>query len=146
LKSTSLALREFRRELDLDPYDYLASYESAEMLLRGNPQKALSFSTQAPEVRPDFAPALRRRGRALLLLDRPQDAIVDLKKETSLNPREPLAHFRLAHVYRQLGLNNEAQQEETLYRPLQKPAHPPSRLAGTLSSHQGNAPHSTFCP
>jgi tetratricopeptide (TPR) repeat protein len=124
------ALREFHRELELNPYDYMASYEAAEMLLKDNPQEALRLATQALEVKPDLAPALRVRGRALLLLGRPQDAVVDLKKAESLSPREPLVHFHLAHAYRQLGLNNEAQREEALYRQLQEVVHtppPPSR-------------------
>ena len=124
------ALQEFRRELELNPYDYMASYEAAEILEKENPVEAVRLATQALEVKPDLAPALFVRGKALLSMGKATDAVTDLKRAASLNPNDALVHFQLARGYHQLGLKSDAQEEEALYVRLQQAAHLPKSPPG----------------
>jgi tetratricopeptide (TPR) repeat protein len=55
-------------------------------LQRGASKPALDSCAAALSVQSDYAPALLARGRILLALDRPADAILDLKRAANLNP------------------------------------------------------------
>jgi tetratricopeptide (TPR) repeat protein len=116
------ALQEFRRELDLNPYDWMASWKAAHIILSQNPEEALRLSNRALELKPDLAQALLVRGRALLTLKRLNDAIKDFKKVAVLAPDEETVHYQLARAYRQLGLTEEAEAEETIFERMQKKA------------------------
>ena len=74
------------------------------------------------ELQPDTADALIVRGRALIALNKPEDAIPDLKKASSLNPDNGAVHFQLARAYRKADLNQEAQSEDSIFERLQKEA------------------------
>jgi tetratricopeptide (TPR) repeat protein len=119
------ALTEFRRALTVNPYDYRASWEAARILLSDNPEEAFRLSNRALELKNDIPGALAIRGRALLALRRPKEALEDFKRATALNPEDATIHYQLARAYRQLGQLEEAAKETAIHERMQKEAHTP---------------------
>jgi tetratricopeptide (TPR) repeat protein len=117
------ALAAYKRALERNPYDYRAEWESARILLADNPEEALRLTSRALELKPDIVEGLTVRGRALVSLQKPQEAIADFRKAISINPDDPAIHFQLARAYRLAGLTQEAQNENAIYERLDKEAH-----------------------
>jgi tetratricopeptide (TPR) repeat protein len=117
------ALRAYNQALERNPYDYRAQWESARIMLSDNPREALRRASQALERKPGIAEAQTIRGRALLALEKPNDAIDAFKKAIALDPEDPAIHFQLARAYRQAGLTQEAQNENAIYERMDKAAH-----------------------
>ena len=117
------ALIQYRHALDRNPYDYRAEWESARILLSDNPQEALRLANLALELKPDVADALTIRARALISLQRPREAIEDLRTATTLNPQDAAPHFQLARAYRAAGMTQEAQTENAIFERMDKDAH-----------------------
>lgn len=117
------ALSAYKTALERNPYDYRAEWELARLVLADNPEEALRLTNQALELKPDIAEALTIRGRALVSLQRPQEAIADFRKAISITPDEPAIHFQLARAYRMAGKSQEAQDENAIYERLDKEAH-----------------------
>jgi len=117
------ALTEYRIELQVNPHNYMASWEAARVLLNENPQEALLLSTRAMVMNPKLAPAYLIRGRALLELKQPTTAIEDLKKAAVLDSNEPTVHYQLARAYHALGLTEQAQRETATFAQMQKAEH-----------------------
>jgi tetratricopeptide (TPR) repeat protein len=120
------ALREYRRVLEVNPYDYRASWEAARIVLPANPPEALRLASRALDLRPNTAEALTIRGRALLVLGKPSEAIDDFKKAATLDPRNAANHFQLARAYDKLGRTQEAQAETAIYERMQRESHFPA--------------------
>jgi tetratricopeptide (TPR) repeat protein len=121
--NSETALAAYKRALEQNPYDYRAEWETARILLADNPEEALRLTSRALELKPDIADALTVRGRALVALQKPQEAIADFRKAISINPDDPSTHFQLARAYRLAGLTQEAQSENAIYERLDKEAH-----------------------
>jgi len=119
------ALAEFQRALKVNPYDYRASWEAARILLADNPEEAFRLSNRALELKSDIPGALAIRGRALLALRKPKEALEDFKRVTALNPEDATIHYQLARAYRQLGQLEEAAKETAIHERMQKEAHTP---------------------
>jgi len=117
------ALRAYNQALEKNPYDYRAQWESARIMLSDNPQEALRRASKALELKPGIAEAQTIRGRALLALEKPNDAIDAFKKAIALDPDDSAIHFQLARAYRQAGLTQEAQNENAIYERMDKAAH-----------------------
>jgi tetratricopeptide (TPR) repeat protein len=117
------ALIQYRHALDRNPYDYRAEWESARILLSDNPQEALRLASLALELKPDVADALTIRGRALISLQQPREAIDDFRKAISVNPQDAATHFQLARAYREAGMTREAQTENAIFERMDKEAH-----------------------
>lgn len=114
------ALKEFELENRIDPYNYMAHVLTAVILLPAYPNKALRVSSQAIKLKPDLGPAYLIRGRALLTLKRPREAISDLKKAAQLAPDEKTVHFQLALAYEQVGLTKEADAQKAIFENMGK--------------------------
>jgi tetratricopeptide (TPR) repeat protein len=117
------ALTAYKNALERNSYDYRAEWESARILLADHPEEALRLTTHALELKPDIADALTIRGRALVSLQRSQEAIADFRKAISINPDDAATHFQLARAYRLTGRTAEAQSENAIYERLDKEAH-----------------------
>jgi tetratricopeptide (TPR) repeat protein len=117
------ALQQYRHVLELNPDDYRASWEAARIALLDNPEEAVRLATRALELKPDTAEALSIRGRALIALGKPSNAIEDLKKATALDPNNAGYYFQLARAYRQLGRADQANDAAANYERLQREAH-----------------------
>jgi tetratricopeptide (TPR) repeat protein len=120
------ALEEYRRSLELDPYDYNASWEAARIVLPDNPEEAFRLANRALELKPSLPGALTIRARALLSLGKPREAIEDLKRASALDQEDATIHFHLARAYRELGLTAEAASETAIYDRMQERAHTPN--------------------
>lgn len=119
------ALEQYRHALEVDPYDYNASWEAARIILPDNPQEAFRLANRAVELKPDLPGALATRGRALLAMEKPREAIEDLKRASALDREDATIHFQLARAYRQLGMKAEAAAETVIYERMQEQAHTP---------------------
>jgi tetratricopeptide (TPR) repeat protein len=117
------ALQQYRHVLELNPDDYRASWEAARIALLDNPEEARRLASRSLELKPDVAEALSIRGRALLALGKPSDAVEDLKKATALDPNNAGYYFQLARAYRQSGQSEEANEAASNYERLQREVH-----------------------
>jgi tetratricopeptide (TPR) repeat protein len=115
-------LSAYKTALERNPYDYRAEWELARIVLPDNPEEALRLTNHALQLKPDVADALTIRGRALVALQKPQEAIADFRKSISINPDDASAHFQLARAYRLAGMTQEAQSENAIYERLDKEA------------------------
>jgi tetratricopeptide (TPR) repeat protein len=124
------AIQEFRSELKVNPYDYRASSQVAELLLKDSPEEALQLANSALALQPDFWQALFVRGQAYLELKDPERAIEEFKKVVSLAPDERPPHYQLAKAYRELGDEPKAEAELAIFDRLQNgpPANQPRKL------------------
>ncbi len=121
--NSEAAVKAYKTSLEHNPYDYRAEWELARILLADNPEEALRLANHALELKPDLADALTIRGRALVSLQKPQEAIADFRKAITLSPDDAAIHFQLARAYRLTGQAQEAQNENAIYERLDKEAH-----------------------
>lgn len=63
------------------------------------------------------------RGRALVSLQKPREAIADFRKAMTLSPDDAAIHFQMVRGYRLTGQEQEAQNENAIYERLDKEAH-----------------------
>jgi len=117
------ALKEYRHVLELNPGDYRANWEAARVAILDDPAEAFRLANQSLEIRPDTADALTIRGRALLALGKPSQAIDDLKRALALDQNNSANYLQLARAYRQLGRTNDAQAATAEYERLQRAQH-----------------------
>ena len=107
------ALKEFERELQIDPSNANAAYEAGEIHRRSaRYDRAEGLFSQALKYYPDFAEALAARGRTLLSLGRAEQALAPLTKAIALDPENQVAWFQLAQAQRALG--NAAEQQKAM--------------------------------
>jgi tetratricopeptide (TPR) repeat protein len=118
------AEQEFKAELENDPNNCTARWKFANAMLEAedSAQDALGELDKAVDRCPALMQARADRGRALIRLGKPADALPDLLMAEKDSPSEPSIHFLLASVYRAQGKSAEAQQEMVTYSRLQKEA------------------------
>jgi tetratricopeptide (TPR) repeat protein len=118
------AEREFAAELAIDPNNCNARWKLANSMLELNEpaDKALAELNQSIERCPSLMQARVDRARALVRLERQQEALPDLKLALNENPNEPSIHFLLASVYRASGDQAQAAEETKIYARLQREA------------------------
>jgi predicted Zn-dependent protease len=118
------AQAEFKAELTNDPNNCTARWRLANAILEANgpPEDALSNLNQAIERCPKLMQARVDRARALIKLNRHQEALPDLLLAEKDSPKEPSIHFLLSQVYKAAGQTAETQQELRTYAQLQREA------------------------
>jgi tetratricopeptide (TPR) repeat protein len=118
------AEKEFAAELTIDPNNCSARWKLANSMLELNEpaDKALNELNQAVERCPTLMQARVDRARALVRLERQEEALPDLKLALAETPSEPSIHFLLASVYRSEGNQEQATKEMQLYARLQREA------------------------
>ncbi len=116
------AKKEFLAELANDPQNCRAHWKLGDILLeqQAEPQSALDEIDKALALCPDSAEAHEDRGRALLKLERYEEAAKSLQKAAAADPAEPRPHFLLSQAYRALGRAQEAQTEMRTFSKLQE--------------------------
>jgi len=116
------ARKEFLAELANDPQNCQAQWKLGDILLeqQAEPQSALAELDKALALCPDLPEAHEDRGRALLKLERYEDAAKDLQIAATADPTEPRPHFLLSQAYRALGRPQEAQTEMRKFSELQE--------------------------
>lgn len=118
------AADEFRAELLVDPSSCLSQWKLGNSILgaNGSPEEALRPLSAAIATCPDLMQAHVDRASALLKLNQPEKALVDLKPAVEATPTEPSIHFLLSRAYKALGRSEEARTELQTYAKLQKEA------------------------
>ena len=89
-------------------YTRLSLYQ----LQQGTTKQALESCSAALSLKNDYAPALLARGRVLLALHRPADAVVELKRAAELNPL-PEYQWALADAFALIGDRERAKEVES---------------------------------
>lgn len=118
------AQTEFKAELENNPNDCVARWKLANSMLEanGSSEEALSELNQSIDRCPTLMQAKVDRARALIRLQRQNEALPDLLEAAKDSPNEPSIHFFLASVYKAQGKSAEAQQELHTYGRLQREA------------------------
>jgi tetratricopeptide (TPR) repeat protein len=106
------ALKEFEQELELDPTNAGAAYETGEIYRKlGELDKAQKFFGLAVKHDPGFEEALVGLGRVLTELKEPEKALPHLQAAIRINPDNEVARYRLVLVHRAMGNTPEQQRE-----------------------------------
>jgi tetratricopeptide (TPR) repeat protein len=118
------AAQHFQAELNNDPNNCLAQWKLGNILLAQHmsPDDALADTDRALALCPKLTQARVDHARALLLLDRNDDAVRELKAAEQTTPEEPSLHFHLAQAYRALGKSQEARAEMAIFSKLEEQA------------------------
>ena len=119
------ATHEFRAELGNDPSNCSAWWKLGNIVLEqhGEPSEALGDVDKALTICPKETGARVDRARALMRLDRSQEAITDLQSAERADPSQPSTHFLLAQALRAAGRNQEAQAQMQIFRKLEESTH-----------------------
>jgi len=115
---------EFKAELANDPSNCTARWKLANAMLEANApaQDALTEVNRAIDECPTLMQARVDRARALVKLDKHDEALPDLLLAEKDSPNEPSIHFWLSAVYKAQGKTSDAQQEMRTYGRLQREA------------------------
>jgi tetratricopeptide (TPR) repeat protein len=127
------AKREFENELSVDPghaqaLTYLGDIE----MKRDHREAALALLGKATTLKDDIRIAYLDMGTILAEQKRYDEAVAALQRAVKLNPAQPDAHYRLAHVYQDMGKAAESQKEFAQVRELHEKADEP--LASKMSA------------
>lgn len=125
LSAWDAAIEQFEAELRNDPSNCKSEALIGNILLeqRRETDQALVAVDKALASCPTLFQAHTDRGRALLKLNRPEDAIKDLQIAEQSNPDDSITHFYLAQAYRTTGQTELAKSEMQLFSKLEEARH-----------------------
>ncbi len=137
------AMHEFQAELANDPRNCKAQALIADILMdqRMSFEQGLAEVDKALAICPDLIQARVDRGRALLKLNRNEEAVKDLQAAAQASPDDPGAHFFLAQAYRGLGRTGEAQAEMQIYSKLEESSRAATAARARELIQNKEAPH-----
>lgn len=112
------AVVRYREARDALPtaHPLVAARLAAALVDAGRPAEALAELDRSGLADDAYPPLARERGRALVLLDRPGDALPSLLFFARTNPYDPAVHEGLARVWEALGHPSLAERERRLAR------------------------------
>jgi tetratricopeptide (TPR) repeat protein len=118
------AIEQFKAELANDPRNCAAQGQIGDILIeqRMNFEEGLAEVEKALSICPNLTQARLDRARALLKLNRSEEAVKDLQLAEQTSPDEPRVHFFLAQGYRALGRPKDAQAEMQIFSKLEESA------------------------
>jgi tetratricopeptide (TPR) repeat protein len=103
---------EYKKALEVNPFDEQAECRLADIAARKNDLKAASgWYTKALQLRPDDPDANIGFAKVLMSMGQPQRAQPLLEHAIALDPTSAVAHFRLSTIYRQNGRMDDAKRE-----------------------------------
>jgi tetratricopeptide (TPR) repeat protein len=115
------AIEELQRELRRFPEHPEALIQIANLeTSRGNAQAALPVAEKAVSVAPDVPAGRLVLGRALLDLERTDEAIAQLERGVALAPESAVIHFALSRAYQRAGRTEAAAREREEFLRLDK--------------------------
>jgi len=120
----SESVKEFQAELDIDPANCSAHWKIGNAMLeqRQDPDVARSHLEQALGLCPSLVQAKVDRARALIRLERNEEAIADLRSAEKISPEEPTIHFLLGQSLRAVGRMAESKAEMDTFAKLEEGA------------------------
>jgi tetratricopeptide (TPR) repeat protein len=118
------AIKEFEAELVNDPSNCEAEGQMGNILIeqRTSFEEGLAAVDKALAICPNQTQARVDRGRALLKLNRNEEAVKDLQAAEQSTPDDARVHFFLAQGYRGLGRADDAQREMSIFSKLEENA------------------------
>jgi len=138
------ARTQFEAELANDPHNCMAKWKLGNILLAqdSSPDQALADTGEALSTCPTLTQARVDHARALLKLNRNQDALPDLQTAVNDTPDEPTIHFLLAQAFRALGRTQEAKLEMQTFARLEENARAATAdQAQQVIKNQEEVPH-----
>ena len=119
-QDADLALKEFKRELEISPAHFPSMVQMAfEYLKRDQYTDALPLAEKAVQLAPKLYAARNVLGRVLLELGQIDRSIKELEEGVKLAPSSPEMHFALARAYTRAGRKQEAARERETFKKLQ---------------------------
>ena len=119
-QDADVALKEFKRELEISPSHFPAMVQMAfEYLKRDQYNDALPLAEKAVQLAPKLYAARNVLGRVLLELGQVDRSIKELEEGVKLAPSSPEMHFALARAYTRAGRKQEAAREREAFKKLQ---------------------------
>jgi tetratricopeptide (TPR) repeat protein len=119
-QDADIALKEFKRELEISPLHYPAMVQMAfEYLKRDQYNDALPLAEKAVQLAPKLYAARNVLGRVLLELGQVDRSIKELEEGIKLAPSSPEMHFALARAYTRAGRKDDAARERETFKKLQ---------------------------
>jgi tetratricopeptide (TPR) repeat protein len=125
LSAWDAAIDQFQAELRNDPSNCKAQAVIGNILLtqRREAEQALEALDKALAMCPTLTQAHADRGRALLNMNRNQEAVKELQLAARATPDVALTHFYLAQAFRATGQSQEAKAEMQLFSKLEEASH-----------------------
>ena len=125
LAQWDFAIEQFQAELANDSANCKARALVGNVLLeqKREPEQALSNIDQALAACPNLSEAHADRGRALLNLNRNEEAIKELQIAEQATPDDSTIHFFLAQAYKGLGRTQEFRSEMQIFGKLEEASH-----------------------
>jgi tetratricopeptide (TPR) repeat protein len=119
-QDADIAMKEFKRELEISPNHYAAMTQMAfEYLKRDQFTDALPLAEKAVQLAPKLYAARNVLGRVLLELGQVDRSIKELEEGVKIAPSSPEMHFALARAYTRAGRKEEAARERETFKKLQ---------------------------
>ena len=119
-QDADLAMKEFKRELEISPNHFAAMTQMAfEYMKRDQFTDALPLAEKAVQLAPKLFAARNVLGRVLLELGQVDRSIKELEEGVKLAPSSPEMHFALARAYTRAGRKPEAARERETFKKLQ---------------------------
>ena len=119
-QDADIALKEFKRELEISPNHYPSMVQMAfEYLKRDQYNDALPLAEKAVQLAPKLYAARNVLGRVLLELGQVERSIKELEEGVKLAPSSPEMHFALARAYTRAGRKADAARERETFKKLQ---------------------------
>ena len=119
-QDADVAMKEFKRELEISPNHYAAMVQMAfEYLKRDQYNDALPLAEKAVQLAPKLYAARNVFGRVLLEVGQVDRSIKELEEGVKLAPSSPEMHFALARAYTRAGRKEDAARERDTFKKLQ---------------------------
>ena len=119
-QDADVALKEFKRELEISPNHFPSMVQMAfEYLKRDQYNEALPLAEKAVQLAPKLYAARNVLGRVLLELGQVDRSIKELEQGVKLAPASPEMHFALARAYTRAGRKEDAARERETFKKLQ---------------------------
>ena len=130
-QDADIALKEFKRELEISPNHYPSMVQMAfEYLKRDQYNDALPLAEKAVQLAPKLYAARNVLGRVLLELGQVERSIKELEEGVKLAPSSPEMHFALARAYTRAGRKADAARERETFKKLQDEYNQKRQLEG----------------
>lgn len=115
-KLQAAAASEFQAALNVNPRDEKAELALGVLAARGGDLKtAYTDDSRALQLEPNDSDACTELAKALIQMDRKDEARQLLERAVQIDPSNYVAHFRLGTLYRQQGKTDEAKQQVEVY-------------------------------